>query len=359
MARKDGKDRGVLCLDGVWYARFYVDGKEVREKADNKTQAKALYGKRKAEIREGKYFPKQKTVRGPFRELAAEYLRYADLHHKRAGDDIPRVQTWLDAFGATPAEDVKPSQVEEVMATLKTRGMEPATIARRLVVLKAIYNRAVREGEISRNPVSRVQPPKFDNRIVRYLTPDEESRLFSALPEKLHPLVTIALHTGCRQGELLRLIWGDVDFESRTILVREAKSGESRRVVMNSRVLATLSALAGKENPSGPVFANTLGKPLDGGNLRREFEWAVRKAGIAPFRFHDLRHTFASRLAMNGANDRTLQTLLGHKSQAMILRYAHLGPSHLQAAVEGLVTPKLQLVDDRPSTGTKQVEWKG
>ncbi|EQD38083.1 phage integrase, partial [mine drainage metagenome] len=77
---------------------------------------------------------------------------------------------------------------------------------------------------------------------------------------------------------------------------------------------------------------------MDGGNLRREFMDAVKKAALAPFRFHDLRHTFASRLAMNGANDRTLQTLLGHKSQTMILRYAHLGPTHLWNAVEGLAT---------------------
>lgn len=353
MAREGGRDRGVLCLNGVWYARFYVDGKEVRERCDNKSQAKVIYGKRKAEIREGRYFPKVKTVRVLFKDLTDDYLRYAALHHKRQRDDIPRVKTWLDAFGSVPAEDVKPSQVEEVMARLKEEGMQPATIHRRLTVLKAIYNRAIREGKVDKNPVLRVQSPKFDNRIVRYLTPDEESRLFAALPERLHPIVTVALHTGCRQGELLRLIWGDVDFASGTILIREAKSGESRRVVMNSRVKFVLSSLPGNEKPASPVFQNTFGGVMDGGNLRREFEGAVKKAGIAPFRFHDLRHTFASRLAMNGANDRTLQTLLGHKSQAMILRYAHLGPSHLQNAVEGLVKPKIRIVDDLPGKSVK------
>ena len=353
MARKDGKDRGVLCLNGVWYVRFYVDGKEVRERCDNKTQAKAIYGKRKAEIREGRYFPKAKIVKPTFKDLTGDYLDYAALHHKRKGDDLPRVQTWLDAFGSTIAEDVKPSQVEQVMARLKDEGMEAATIARRLVVLKAIYNRAFREDRIEKNPIARVRPPKFDNRIVRYLTPEQEERLFQVLPPRLHPIVTVALHTGCRQGELLRLQWGDVDFGSGTFLVRESKSGESRRVMMNSQVQTVLIGLSGRDNPGGSVFVNVLGKPMDGGGLRKEFIQAVQKAGLEPFRFHDLRHTFASRLAMNGANDRTLQTLLGHKSQTMILRYAHLGPTHLWNAVEGLTKKGF---GTGTKTGTEKVE---
>ena len=90
---------------------------------------------------------------------------------------------------------------------------------------------------------------------------------------------------------------------------------------------------------------------MDGRNLRRDFKQAIVKAGLTPFRFHDLRHSFASRLAMQGANDRTLQTLMGHKTQRMILRYAHLGPTHLLNALEGLVTvspPKI-------GTDTKEI----
>ena len=348
MAREGGKDRGGQFKNGSWWARYYVDGKEVREKCDNKTQAKAIYAKRLVEIREGRYFPKAKIVKPTFKDLTGDYLAYADLHHKRKGDDLPRVETWLEAFGSTIAEDVKLSQVEQVMARLKDEGMEAATIARRLVVLKAIYNRAFREDRIEKNPIARVRPPKFDNRIVRYLTPEQEERLFQALPLRLHPIVTVALHTGCRQGELLRLQWGDVDFGSGTFLVREAKSGESRRVMMNSQVQTVLIGMPGRNNPGGPVFTNVLGKPMDGGGLRKEFIEAVKRAGLDPFRFHDLRHTFASRLAMNGANDRTLQTLLGHKSQTMILRYAHLGPTHLWNAIEGLTKNGI-------GTGTKKV----
>ena len=349
MAREGGKDRGVQFKNGNWWARYYVDGKEVREKCDNKTQAKAIYAKRLVEIREGRYFPKAKTVRVLFKDLTDDYLRYADLHHKRKGDDLPRVQTWLDTFGSVQAEDVKPSQVEEVMAKLKEGGMEPATIHRRLTVLKAIYNRAEKAGLIAKNPARNVRPPKYDNSLVRFLDMAQEKKLFEALPSYLHPVVTVALHTGCRQGELLKLEWRDVDFRRGMFLCRDTKAGDSRWVPMNTLVRKTLGDLRPDPmDPTAKVFHVGHEK-----SLSRAFAVAVKRAGIEPFRFHDLRHTFASRLAMNGANDRTLQTLGGWKTPRMLLRYSHLGPSHLQDAVEGLVKPRLQIVDDIPAKSAK------
>ena len=229
------------------------------------------------------------------------------------------------------------------MARLKEEGMEPATIARRLVVLKAIYNRAVRNGRIARNPVANVKSPVFDNSIVRFLDKGEETRLFASLSLRLIPIVTVALHTGCRQGELLKLEWRDVDFRRGMFLCRDTKAGDSRWVPMNTLARETILGLKGLSDPE--PGEKVFGK-VDARNLRRDFDKAVKKAGIEPFRFHDLRHTFASRLAMNGVNDRTLQTLGGWKTPRMILRYAHLGPSHLQDAVEGLVKSRLRIVDD-------------
>ena len=99
---------------------------------------------------------------------------------------------------------------------------------------------------------------------------------------------------------------------------------------------------------------------MDARNLRRDFGIAVKKARLAPFRFHDLRHSFASRLAMQGANDRTLQTLMGHKTQRMILRYAHLGPTHLLNALEGLVKASPpQIGTDTKTDTTKFLRIEG
>ena len=258
------------------------------------------------------------------------------LHHKRKGDDISRLRRWLDAFGDKPATSIRSFMVEEIMCAMKKEGYKPATIARSLVVLKAVYNRAVRNKLIEKNPVARVAAPKFGNTLVRYLTEEQEVRLFEILPERLHSIVIVALHTGCRQGELLKLVWGDVDFNAGSFLARDPKNKTNRRVLMNSTVQEVLLFLPGQDVPAAPVFANTIGGAMARTHLSHDFKEAVEKANLAPFRFHDLRHTFASRLAMSGANDRTLQTLLGHKSQSMILRYAHLGPTHLWNAVKGL-----------------------
>ena len=145
-------------------------------------------------------------------------------------------------------------------------------------------------------------------------------------------MVHIAINTGLRQGELLQLTWRDIDWNAGILTVQETKAGDKRRMPMNSTVLGVLTSLREgcATEPTNHVF------PHGARYLRRAFERAVKAAGLIPFRFHDLRHTFASRLAMQGANDRTLMALGGWKSPAMLSRYAHLSPAHLFHAVEGL-----------------------
>ncbi len=339
MAKKQNVNKGLVQVGPkLWAVDCYVNGKRVRRTVGSHNGARVYLEKLKTTAKEKKHVPELHRKKVTFRELAEEYTQYADLHHRRKGDDLPRLKTWIDAFGELEPEEIRPAQVETVLERLKGEGKAPATLARRLVVLKAVLNRAVRHEQIIRNPVSIVRPPKANNVMVRNLADGQEAKLFEALPSRLHPLVTVALHTGCRQGELIKLRWEDVDFSSGTFLLRDTKAGESRRVRMNSKVLGVLSSLPGRENTERAVFTDTNGNPIDSRNLRRDFEMAVRKAKIGEFRFHDLRHTFASRLAMNGANDRTLMALGGWKSPRMLERYAHLGPTHLMQALEGLVS---------------------
>ena len=133
--------------------------------------------------------------------------------------------------------------------------------------------------------------------------------------------------------------------------IHETKIGESRRIPLNSKVQTVLSELQDgvKPQPTDRVF------PLDGRYLRRAFASAVDDAGLKPFRFHDLRHTFASRLAMQGANDRTLMVLGGWKSPRMLNRYVHLSPTHLWAAVEGLVEEGRKEHPLKPQTQNESV----
>jgi integrase len=330
MARKGGTDRGIVWKDGAWWTRLYLHGRERWYRCDNKTQAKALYGRLKAEQREGKLFEKKKSV--PFKELAQEYVALVDARRRRPGDDQARLQRWLDAFGEQDASTITPRQIERVITHLQAEGREPATVVRYLTLLKAVFNRGKRLGLLCENPATRVQAPKPNNVLVRYLTEVQEARLLEALPARFHPIVVTAIHTGLRQGELLRLTWADVDWTVGVLTIHETKAGERRRVPMNSVVQQGLMNL---KSDSIPAPADRI-FPHDHRYLRRMFTKAVTAAGLIPFRFHDLRHTFASRLAMNGANDRTLMALGGWKSPRMLDRYAHLSPAHLWQAIEGL-----------------------
>ncbi len=178
----------------------------------------------------------------------------------------------------------------------------------------------------------KVKRPKYNNELLRRLDHDQEVALLSQLPIRFHPIVTTALHTGLRQGALLRMVWSDVNWASGMIYIRQTKSGEPRRIPLNSIVQKVLTELKTNQNvlPEERVFLH------DARYLRRAFDRAVKAAGLSPFRFHDLRHAFASRLAMSGCNDRTIMELGGWSSPRMLKRYVDISPAHLWQAVEGL-----------------------
>jgi integrase len=291
MARKNGRDRGVTFKDGAWWTRLSLHGRERWYRCNNKTQAKALYGQLKAEQREGKLFDKQKPV--SFKELAEDYHAIVDARRRRPGDDRARLSRWRTAFGDQDANTITTRQIERVLADLQGERRQPATVLRYLTVLKAVFNRGKRLGLLRENPAAHVQAPKPNNVLVRYLTASQEAHLLAALPARVQPIVSTALHTGLRQGELLRLRWADIDWTVGVLTIHETKTGERRRVPMNSVMQTLLTGLrdAGTPASTDRVF------PHDHRSLRRTFAKAVDRAGLAPFRFHDLRHTFASRLA--------------------------------------------------------------
>ncbi len=349
MARKDGKDRGILEYppkSGRWFVRVWLNGREKRFRCSTKSEAKALYGRMKSEQLSGRYFEKPKTIL--FRDVANDYIARIDARRKRKGDDKSRIDRWIAELGDLDINKIGPRHIEKVLTMLAEESYQPGTVLRFFGVVKAALNDARRLGLLKENPATRVKPPKVNNVLVRYLTAEQEESLFEHLPEKYRPIVLVALNTGCRQGELLRLTWVDLDWNAGILTIRETKTGDPRRVPMNSTVQGLLSPM---QKSFGDALQDRI-FPLDARYLRRAFDKAVMASGLAPFRFHDLRHSFASRLAMQGANDRTLMALGGWKSPAMLSRYAHLSPTHLWTAVEGLTASKGQFSD---GTVTKTV----
>ena len=187
-----------------------------------------------------------------------------------------------------------------------------------------------------RNPVRGVKLLKENNERVRVLTDAEEGRLLAALPDYLHPLVIVALHTGMRREKHAHLEWEHVDFHTRTLLVTRSKSGEGRRVPMN-RVVVRRSRLCAKHGRSFAAWCSPRREGEFLHNFGRAWAKAVKDAEITDLRFHDLRHTAASRLVMAGVDLYTVKEILGHTTLVMTQRYAHLSPEHQRQAVERLV----------------------
>jgi integrase len=301
--------------------------------------------------------------RVPFKEIAQDFLDYAKVN-KRDQNDGQRMTRLLATFGDRLAAEITPKDVEDYKAKLAER-LAPATVNRDLSLLKATFNRALRAGKAESNPVKAVKLFKENNARTRCLSDEEEARLSEALPVYLKPFLAVALNTGMRWGELARLTWEDADFYTGTLHVRESKSGEGRRIPMNRVVREKLQAVRreqvqkARDHKDGEreILSPLVFCAPQGGFLRnfgRDWFPALRKAEIPDFRWHDTRHTAASRLVMAGVDLYTVKEILGHKTITMTQRYAHLSPGHQRQALERLAdrracSPDSQVTCDRES----------
>lgn len=211
-----------------------------------------------------------------------------------------------------------------------------AAVNRELALLSRIFTLPISNRLVNSNTVSEVEHLKGEVRRTRYLLPEEEVRLMAAVAShaRLRLVVLIALHTGMRRGEILKLKRKDVDFYRGEILVKETKIDEDRAVPMNETIrLELLSHCAGLT--SEYVFGSPkTGKPFS--SIQRAFEATRRLAGLEDFRFHDLRHTAATRMAESGVDPFTIAAILGHRNTRTTARYAHATIVAKRRAVEAL-----------------------
>jgi len=212
-----------------------------------------------------------------------------------------------------------------------------------------LYNRAIEWGKATSNPMAKVKLFKVPEKRTRYLEKDEIITLLENCCEHLKPIVIVALHTGMRKGEILGLQWKNIDIKRGIIFLLDTKNGEKREVPMNEVVQKTVINVL-KNPESQYVFCNKEGKPY--GDIKTSFATALKNSKIINFRFHDLRHTFASQLVMSGVDLNTVRELLGHKSLAMTLRYSHLSPDHKKRAVDLLNN---EISPEAPENGYKIV----
>jgi len=344
--KKASMGHGIYCrrhAHGVtWYIRYFVAGREVKERlgrdADGftKTLAKQALQTRLADIARGTFKLAQARKAMPFRALAERYREYAEPTKRSWPKERYTLRLLENEFGSIPLTDLSAWRIERWKANRRTR-VAPGTVNRELTLLKAVLTKAVAWKLLDRSAASDVRYLPENSARLRYLAADEIERLLSAARSDvapwLEPAIIFALHTGLRQGEELNLRWRDVDLTVGLLTVQLAKNNEKRHIPLNRDVRAVVDALP---RYGEWVFSWPWGERLSRTTVYAAFGRACVKAGITEFRWHDLRHTFASHLVMAGVDLRTVQELLGHKSLEMTMRYSHLAPAHKAAAVEKL-----------------------
>jgi integrase len=213
--------------------------------------------------------------------------------------------------------------------------VSPSTVNREFARLRHLFNWAKDRKIIKENPCKGIRALKEPPGIVRYLTEEEMAKLpqlFDAMPQWLRPIVTVAFFTGLRRSEVLNLKWSNVNFKERVIRVTDTKTGEARAVYITPPVEDALRSITRR------LDTDLIFPAVHPTSVTKAFLRTCRGVGIKQFRFHDLRHNFASYLAMKGHSLRTIQQLLGHKDIRMSLRYAHLSDAHLRDATLSLAS---------------------
>ena len=257
-----------------------------------------------------------------------------------------RLQWWCGKIGELRVSQVTPAELSVCRDEL-AKTVTPATVHRYLAALSSAFTWACQDERqwLRDNPVRRVARPK-DHRPLevrercRFLSEDERARLLQACRDSrsswLYGVVLVALCTGGRQGEVLKLHWKDIDLNHRHVWFRGTKNGEDRRVPLVGPVVEVLRERQHSQvtpHPEMLLFPAPCGtKPVD---IRTAWRTAIQKAGIENFKFHDLRHTTASYLRLNGASLADIADVLGHKSLAVTRRYAHLDDSYQRTMLGG------------------------
>ncbi|KIF80900.1 site-specific integrase [Noviherbaspirillum autotrophicum] len=375
----------ITPAGAITYAIRYTgkDGKQVRYSlgknfptttvSDAREEARILLGK----IAGGDNPAEEKKAKTKgkltlFSFIDGEYGDHLRAHNRTAASIIDRLKKLFAEFGNKPLSEFDARTIDKWRAGRIKDGKKAATVNRDMNALKSLFSRAVDWRLIDEHPIKSIKRmEESGGKIVRFLTDDEEKRLRAALDARelrdregraranawratrhydllpaiddhhfvdhLKPAILLSLNTGIRQGELLTLRWSDVDLDLAILTVRDeaAKSNKTRHLPLNDEAKAALTQWKAQQPQTDLVFPGREGKRMT--EVKTAWGKLLRDAQIENFRWHDMRHHFASRLVMAGVDLNTVRELLGHSDIKMTLRYAHLAPEHKAAAVQKLM----------------------
>ena len=340
----------MYLRSGNWVTEFYHDGIRYRKSLGfgiSKSVAKEREQKYRTEVRSGKHAVKAKRIK--FETFTKKYLDHAKVNKKPSSAKRNEVSIGqlMPYFKGKLIGSIHSFHVEQYKRARRDGGASPATVNRDVACLRNMMNIAVDWGDLQVNPIGKVKMLSEDNEVMWVLSPEEEARLLEECDKRpqrlqyLKDLVEFALHSGMRQGEVFNLKWVDVHLNEKYVLATDTKTHENRPVPMNGTLEKTLRRRNVTEL-GDYVFTNAAGTKLT--VLTNAFWRAIEEAGLIRyedgkkirFRFHDLRHTFGSRLGMNGTDLKTIMEIMGHKTAKVAMRYQHPSPSHKLEAVKSL-----------------------
>ncbi len=326
------------CINGIKY--FQSTG------TNYKTEAQAVYERWASELRQqadNGGIVKNKEIKPAaetdvyFSELAERYIDWVKGRQKSYNVKKYIVKILAGRFKNMRLTCFNYDVLESVQTNYIQKDFKPAYINKIITILKHMFTKALDWELIDEEILKKVRKVKLlkgEIKRLRYLSDEEAERLVFNCEPYLKPIVLTALNTGMRRGEIFGLTWDRVDLKNRIILLDKTKNGERREVPINDNLYEILNSIVRRLDVPYVFFNPKTLKPYD--NLKRSFATALSKSHILDFRFHDLRHTFASQLIMKGVDLVTVKELLGHKDIKMTLRYSHLSHAHIKNAVNVL-----------------------
>lgn len=348
------RGKGIYKRGSVWWIRYAGSDGRMRFESSgssNFRDAEAKLTEKRNAVREGTESPPAKRIANcTFEDLSKDYLKWAE-RQRAYRSKTGFVKALVERFGNLSLRHFSTQIVEEYQTQRLSAGNKPATVNRHLATLKHMIRKAVDwemadEGTLKR--VRRAKQLPENNRRLRFLSAAESYSLIDACGKNnkgkpikdlhLQRIVITALNTGMRKEEILSLEWDrHVDLRHGYILLDQTKNGERRQIPISAMLRETLSVIVRRVDvPYVFHIHDPDNKERDGkryADIKTAFHAALKRARLVDFRFHDLRHTFASLLVMGGVDLATIKELLGHKDFKMTLRYAHLAPAHKQAAL--------------------------
>ncbi|MBN1684839.1 MAG: site-specific integrase, partial [Gammaproteobacteria bacterium] len=299
-----------------------------------KTQALRTLEKKRSELLNGEHGLQVQAKNPLVQDFIKTYLSRREHLRSRARDELSASHIG-NYFKGKRLIAIKPSDIEDYKSFRRSQGVKNATINRELACLKRMYSLAIKWGDAKTNPVKDVDFLEEPPGRTRYLSEEEAMTLIKACNAALKPIVITALNTGMRLQEILGLKWKNVHLDSSIepyIEIEETKNNKKRFIPLNDDLVTLFESI--RNNHPEYVFIGTRGKPLL--SVKRPFATALTKAGITDFKFHDLRHTFASHFVMNGGDLLALKDILRHSSLKMVMRYAHLASAHKRKLMNNL-----------------------